>query len=72
MGTLEETGIGKLEVVSPLIRDGLGEHTEDWLIVLGAHVVTSIEKDGVALVAAQMIRSMATYKKQNINHIKYI
>lgn len=43
MGTLKETGIGKLEVVSPLIRDGLCEHTEDWLIVLGAHVVTCIE-----------------------------
>ena len=58
---LEETGVGSLQVVVPLIREGLSKHTNDRLVGLSAYVMTSVNKNWLALVTAKMSSSMATY-----------
>lgn len=57
---LEETGVGSLQVVVPLIREGLSKHTNDRLVGLGAYVMTGVNKNWLALVTAKMSSSMAT------------
>lgn len=59
MTGLKEGGGSELQVFPPLVRDGLRQYAEDRLVRDSSSVVASLQDDGLALVTAQMVKSMA-------------
>jgi len=56
---LKEAREGLVEVSVPGFREGLCQHSKDGLVGLGPDVVASVEHHWFALMAAQVMGSMA-------------
>lgn len=59
MGALKETLKALVEVSVPGIGKGLRQHSENGLVRLGSHVVTGVQHDGFAFMAAEVMGSVA-------------
>ena len=59
VGCFKEALVLKLNIVGPLLRDRLCEDSNDGLVGLGSDVVSAVLDDGLSLVAAQVVGSVA-------------
>ena len=59
MRALEEAFESRLQVAVPLVWKRLGQNAKDRLVVLRAHVMTSLKHYWLALMTAEMSSSMA-------------